>query len=320
LQHPRLGIHLLKPITVRLLHNAGRDRDLPMPAAHPSLPMQEAVPPNGLFATRSRRNAVRLAVVAFLAVMIAVALYDPLYVVLYRNAAVTTWLNVATAPISGTVEGFDAKPGQRVTSSGEVGRIVDYSADRSGVIRAEAAAKRAEARLAELVAYDGRVSALTNEWQERRTRYADGFRNDLDLKVQELEHRVALLQERVAIAEVAARRKRTLRVAGNSSQAEEDAAMASQHELQASLTDTIKELERVRERRDLAQRGVFLQADGKEPEWSWRSLDEIRLEAARTARLVREAEEEVKTSKLILAQEQKNLDAASGATFEVPPA
>jgi len=319
LQHPRLGIHLLKLVTVRLLHNAGRDLHLPVTAGGPGgSSTGEAVQTKGLFATKGRRNAVRLAVAAFLAVMIGVTLYDPLYVVLFRDAAVTTWLNVATAPIDGTVEGFDVKPGQRITGSGEIGRIVNHSADRSGVIRAEGAAKRAEARLAELVAYDNRVSALTNEWQDRRSRYADGFRTDLDLRVQELEHHVALLQERVAIAEVTARRKHTLRLAGNSSQADEDAAMSAQRELQASLTDTAKELERVRERRSLAQTGVFLQADGKEPEWSWRSLDEIRLEAAKTSRSVREAEEEVKTTKRILADEQKNLAAASSAVFKLP--
>ena len=318
LQHPRLGIHLLKLITVRLLHNAGRDLHLPVTAVDPGVSTNAAVPTKGLFATKGRRNAVRLAVAAFLAVMIGVTLYDPLYVVLFRDAAVTTWLNVATAPIDGTVEGFDVKPGQRITGSGDVGRIVNHSVDRSGVIRAEGAAKRAEARLAELVAYDNRVSALTREWQDRRSRYADGFRTDLDLRVQELEHHVALLQERVAIAEVTARRKHTLRLAGNSSQADEDAAMSTQRELQASLTDTAKELERVRERRSLAQTGVFLQADGKEPEWSWRSLDEIRLEAAKTSRSVREAEEEVKTTKRILADEQKNLEVASSAVFKLP--
>lgn len=328
LQHPRLGIHLLRLITVRLLQNSGREAKLPVtpaagaiaPPGNPSAnpPAKDPGPPRGLFATRARRNAVRLAIAAFLVVMLGVAAYDPLYSVLSRNAAVTTWLNVATAPIDGTVEGFDARPGQRVSGSGEVGRIVNHSADRSGVIRAEGAAARAQARLAELAAYDHRVETLTTEWQDRRARYADGFRTDLDLKVEELEHRVALLQERVALAEVTARRKHTLRLAGNSSQADEDAATSNQRELQASLTDTTKELERVRERRKLAQAGVYLQADGKEPEWSWRSLDEIRLEAARTARSLSEAEDEVKTTQRLLAGEEKNLAAASSATFTVP--
>ncbi|MBS0220046.1 MAG: cyclic nucleotide-binding domain-containing protein [Proteobacteria bacterium] len=331
LQHPRLGIHLLKLITVRLLQNSERDARLPVaaagmvvPLADPSenppanRPAKDPGRPHGLFATRARRNAVRLAIAAFLVVMLGVAAYDPLYSVLSRNAAVTTWLNVATAPIDGTVEGFDARPGQRVSGSGEVGRIVNHSADRSGVIRAEGAAARAKAHLAELTAYDTRVETLTKEWQDRRTRYADGFRTDLDLKVEELQHRVALLQERVALAEVTARRKHTLRLAGNGSQADEDTATSTQRQLQASLTDTTKELERVRERRKLAQAGVYLQADGKEPEWSWRSLDEIRLEAARSARSLSEAEDEVKTTQRLLAGEEKNLAAASSATLKVP--
>ena len=63
-----------------------------------------------------------------------------------------------------------------------------------------------------------------------------------------------------------------------------DTAMSVATDAQATLTDTVKELERAQHRLDLANRGIFLQEDGKEPEWSWRSIDEIRLEAARTIR------------------------------------
>jgi hypothetical protein len=52
-------------------------------------------------------------------------------------------------------------------------------------------------------------------------------------------------------------------------------------------------LERSRERRRLAKQGVFLQQDGKEPEWSWRSIDESALEAARANRTTSDAQEEL---------------------------
>ena len=72
----------------------------------------------------------------------------------------------------------------------------------------------------------------------------------------------------------------------------------SHRELQVSLTQMEKALERVRERRRLAGQGVFLQQDGKEPEWSWRSIDEIELEAARVSRAVSDAQEELSTAGL----------------------
>jgi CRP-like cAMP-binding protein len=312
LQHPRLGIHLLKLVTARLLQNTGREA----PVARPVEAAPAILEPAWY---RRRSTLLRVAAVAFfLAGLGVVVTYHPLYNVFYRDAVLTTWANVATAPISGTVETLDARPGYRAEQAKAVARIVNAAIDRSGVIRAEAAMEQAEARLAELTAYDARISALSGEWQGRRKQYADGFRRDLELKVQELDRRVALLQERTAIAEAASRRKGTLRLSGNASQADEDAAISSHRDLQATLADTVKELERTQHRRDLANRGIFLQEDGKEPEWSWRSIDEIRLEAAKAARSVGDAQQDLRTAKENLAKEQRNLAAASEASVTIP--
>lgn len=312
LQHPRLGIHLLKLVTTRLLQNTGRESSVIRPVE----PAPAAVDPVWF---RHRSTLLRIAAVAvFLAGLGVVVTYHPLYTMFYRDAVLTTWANVATAPISGTVEALDARPGYRAEQAKAVARIVHATIDRSGVIRAEGAVEQAESRLAELTAYDARISALTGEWQERRKRYADGFRRDLELKVEELGRRVALLQERTAIAAATSHRKATLRLSGNASQADEDAAISSHRELQATLADTVKDLERVQQRRDLAARGIYLQEDGKEPEWSWRSMDEIRLEAAKTARALRGAQQDLKTAKENLAKEQRNLAAASEASIVIP--
>ncbi|HYD08333.1 MAG TPA: cyclic nucleotide-binding domain-containing protein, partial [Reyranella sp.] len=219
LQHPRLGIHLLKLVTTRLLQNTGRESPVIRPVETASTP---APPP--WFQRRSTLLRVA-AVMVFLAGLGVVVTYHPIYNVLHRDAVLTTWANVATAPISGTIEQLDARPGHRAESTKPVARIVNDTIDRSSVIRAEAVVEQAEARLAELTAYDARISALGGEWQARRTQYADGFRRDLELKVQELDRRVVLLQERTAIAEANARRKETLRVSGNASRADEDAAI-----------------------------------------------------------------------------------------------
>lgn len=312
LQHPRLGIHLLKLVTTRLLQNTSQGS----PVVQPVEAAPAAFEPAWF---RRRSTLLRLAaIVVFVAGLGIVVTYHPLYSVFYRDSVLTTWANVATAPISGTVETLDARPGYHAEQAKAVVRIVNAAIDRTGVIRAEAAVEQAAARLAELSAYDGRIAALAGEWQERRKRYADGFRRDLELKVQELERRVALLQERTTLAESAFRRKGTLRLSGNASQADEDAALSSHRDLQATLTDTVKELERAQHRLDLANRGIFLQEDGKEPEWSWRSIDEIRLEAARTIRAVRDAQQDLKTTKDNLAKEQRNLAVASEASVTLP--
>ncbi len=125
-----------------------------------------------------------------------------------------------------------------------------------------------------LNAYDKRISAIAGEWQERKGHYADGFRRDLDIKIEEYARRVGSCCRRVDFADASAKRKQTLRRAGNTSQAEEEAAISAHRELLSSLSDATMALQRLRNRRELAGKGVYLQEDGKEPEWSWRSLDE----------------------------------------------
>ena len=261
-QEPRLGIHLLKLVTTRFLQNAGQDQRTPPVIALEPL-ASAAIPAVSRFPRPGARTAIRIAVLASVALVVALA-YTPVYTMLYRDAVVTTWLNVVAAPIAGTIEDFDLKPGERVASSGEVGRIVNHSVDRSGVIRAEAAARQAAARLSELSRYDSR-SAMAREWQERKALYADGFRRDLDLKIEEFARRVALLQERVDFADASARRKQTLRRAGNTSQADEEAAISAHRELLSALSDATMDLQRLRHRRELAGKGFTCRRTARSP-------------------------------------------------------
>jgi multidrug resistance efflux pump len=315
LQSPQLGIHLLRIITARMLQNAGL-RDEPMTPVEASRAVVPA--PRGPLRRVGRKGRIAL-VVGLGLIPICVAVFQPLYIMLDRDAAVTSWLSLATAPIGGTLEGFDTRIGQQVGASGDVTTIVNRSVDRSGVIRAEGNERRAEARLAQLRLYQQRVTLLATEWSERRTRYAEGFRRDLDIDILDLEKRLALLKERVALADASAQRRRSLRATGTASQADEDVATSTHRELQVAMTQMENALARVRERRRLAGEGVYLQADAKEPEWSWRSLDEINLEAARANRSLSDALEELGTARSILADERKNLEALSTATIRIPP-
>lgn len=322
LQSPQLGIHLLRIITARMLQNAGL-RDEPLVAVEASPPAAVAASGSGAarrpLAQRFGRKSRIALVVGLGLIPICVAVFQPLYIMLDRDAAVTSWLSLATAPIGGTLEGFDTRIGQQVGPSGDVTTIVNRSVDRSGVIRAEGNERRAEARLVQLRLYQERVTLLAKEWAERRARYAEGFRRDLDIDIQDLDKRLALLKERVALADASAQRRRSLRATGTASQADEDVATSSHRELQVAMTQMESALARVRERRRLAGEGVYLQADAKEPEWSWRSLDEINLEAARANRALSDAQEELSTARAILVDERRNLEALSTATIRIPP-
>ena len=132
LHSPQLGIHLLRVITIRMLENAGiRDQQLiPVDASEP-----RRVPDR--FIDRFGRRTTIAVLVVLGVIPVVVAVYQPLYIVLDRDASVTSWLNEATAPIAGTIEGFETRIGQQVDQTGVVATLVDRNADRSGVIKAE---------------------------------------------------------------------------------------------------------------------------------------------------------------------------------------
>jgi CRP/FNR family transcriptional regulator, cyclic AMP receptor protein len=319
LQRPHLGVHLLRLITTRMLQNAGLTIPPPEPTSELPSPGKPADRRSGWQRFIAGRTAPRLAIAIVSIGLLVAVFFQPLYVVFDRNAAVTSWLNQVTAPVTGTVEGFEAKAGQRIEDGSLVARIENHSADRSGVIRAEGAVRRAEARVVQLALYNDRLATLVADWADRKGRYGSGFAHDLDLKMKDLERRASLLKERVTLAEVSASRRRTLRAAGTGSQADEDVARSNELELHARLDEVVEALERLRHRRRLAEEGVFIQEDGKEPEWSWRSLDEMHLEGTRTARMLSEAREELATATAVLAEEKRNFEAASRALIRIPP-
>lgn len=185
LHDPQLGIHLLRLVTGRLLQNAGAEPFLPADEASPR-PADERFA-GGCFPALFGRNGKRAAIAALGVAPILALVFQPLNMILQRDGTLTTWLNIATAPIDGTIKDFDVRVGDIVEGTPVVARIVDDSADRSGVIRAREAVRRAEAKLAELSRYRDRVAKLAAEWTERKAHYAAGFRRDLDLEIADRE-------------------------------------------------------------------------------------------------------------------------------------
>ncbi len=67
--------------------------------------------------------------------------------VVVRDAAVTTWLDVTSAPIAGFIGKDPLHPGDTVGKDGRIAIIEDDTVDRTPVLRAEADVARAEQRV-----------------------------------------------------------------------------------------------------------------------------------------------------------------------------
>jgi len=103
--------------------------------------------------------------------------------VLFRDAAVTTWINVATAPIHGNLDGPPPAVGQRLGADGRIATVRNLQADPSEMERSAAEVARAEASVADLQAYLARIQDLDARWRTRTADYADTFKKNLEIEI-----------------------------------------------------------------------------------------------------------------------------------------
>jgi multidrug resistance efflux pump len=200
---------------------------------------------------------------------LAVALYATwlggpyLYSIFVRDAAVTTWRHVATAPIPGELDSTDLRPGSLVPAHGRLATLVNPLADRTALAQAEAAVVAATARAAQFA----RVVA---QHRARRSAYAGAFTRDLEQRTVIEEATLVSLSRQVEVERANAQRIDSLLSTGSAPRADADAASARLAAIQAERTITDGSLRRNRARRDDAALGVYLAVEGQELDWAAR--------------------------------------------------
>jgi len=119
--------------------------------------------------------------------------------VILRDAAVTSWINPAPAPIVGYVGPRPLYPGERVGAEGRIAVIEDPLADRSALARAEADVKRAEQRLKAAE----QLVLLRQSTVDARTTvahaYAETFTQDLDTRIKAASGSLSVTTDRLAL-------------------------------------------------------------------------------------------------------------------------
>jgi multidrug resistance efflux pump len=102
------------------------------------------------------------ALIGLAALLIYVAWIGAPYLrsVVVRDAAVTTWINTASAPISGYIEDNALHAGDSVVQDGRIAVLENPMADRTPVVKAEADVERAKQRVSGL---QGLMSSLDSD-------------------------------------------------------------------------------------------------------------------------------------------------------------
>jgi len=321
LQHPKLGILLLRLITARFLENVG-EGESPDIVRDVDKVTDPATTPAARAASETRSNLRLWATVLIVGVTVTSlgVIFGPsFYFYLERESAVTTWLDVAASPIQGTIVSSPPQAGSIIDETGLVAEVTNVYADTSDRLRAQAILENAQAELARLQAYQGRMHALDLEWQQRTEDYATGFQDNLDIVIKGLGQEIDLLRQRVDLAQAAMDRQIALTTTGAVSQSTREIALRDLLDLQELLVAREKQLAGAQLRRRLADQGVFIESDGRSPDWAYSSRDSIRLQMEDVSAQIIDAQADIEKASKDLEAEETGLSATTTALVKAPP-
>jgi len=239
--------------------------------------------------------------------------------VILSDAAVTSWINPAPAPIVGYVGPRPLYPGERVGAEGRIAVIEDPLADRSALARAEADVKRAEQRLKAAE----QLVLLRQSTVDARTTvahaYAATFTQDLDTRIKAASGSLSATSERLALERRQSDRLAKLAASGHGSQSAADAEAQLVLDLQKTVAGLQSELDRSTQRRSAAEKGTFLLDDGTDAAVASRALEDARL-ALHQAKLDLALDEvDVQLARNILPAARQAYDKALSAPVAAPP-
>jgi multidrug resistance efflux pump len=200
-----------------------------------------------------------------------------LHSVVVRDAALTSWVNVAAAAISGNLDASPLNPGERVGADGRIAGIEDPRTDSTALAKARAELARAEGRVTALDALAKKLVVIVGERQATADAYAATFKQDLEATIAGADSSLALTRKRLELERLQSNRSTVLARRGAGSQAAADAANALVAEHQRALSESETITERASLRRQAADAGVFLLDDGTDAGIAYRSLDDAKL-------------------------------------------
>ncbi len=242
-----------------------------------------------------------------------------LHSIIVRDAAVTTWINFARAPIDGYLDANPLRPGDRVGADGRIVGIDNPLADATPLAEARAALDGAIVRLDGVSDQVARLERVVEDRARLVSDYADTFRREIEADVEGSRKVIAFLSRRLELERAEADRMARLAKTGSGSQSAADAAMGRVTEHQRLLAETETELAQARLRHEAAAQGVFLLDDNAEGATAQRSLELARIELER-------ARAELAAAQAEAAAMQDVFDAASDiyrkqrtASISAPP-
>jgi len=268
---------------------------------------------------RKPRRSVYIVVILVFMVYVAWIMGPYLRSVIVRDAAVTSWLNVATAPIYGTLE-FDPQSADGVVGpSGVIVRVRNNLLSRKDLTAAQIKVDHASARVNEYRAFLEGIIEMDQERAELKSRYADTFRAELDAQIFGMTREIDVTNKRLAIVNKIADRQEKLYPQGGTSQAAAEEAWLRVSSLEWQLVQLQKDLEHAKVRRQAANHGAFITPNGDDPDWVRGERMELKLQKKNVRLELRQAEADLAIAQAALVIAKEDYARLSEGFVSAPP-
>jgi len=242
-----------------------------------------------------------------------------LWSVIIRDAAVTSWTNVATSPIDGIVDKAPLPVGHVMGLDGVVMTIVNERVTRGPVDTALIRAELARTRVTELEELIDEVRLFDQERGDLKARYATTFRAQLDADIAGLEWQLSSARLQLETMRKIADRKGGLADRGVATETTADEARIQVGALELEIAGLGATLAHNRVRREAANDSVFITAAGEDPAWVLGDRLELKLAKTEARVGLREAQSELALALDALATAEREFEALSQAVVEAPP-
>jgi len=237
--------------------------------------------------------------------------------IVVRDAAVTTWISIAAAPIGGyTTHSMVA--GARIGADGRIATIADDNADMRDLARARAGLIQSEANFAAQQASVDGIRRGIEAREKHATGFASTYGADLDAAISGAKASLTSLRQRLKLAKAEADRLEKVKASGLSSQSAVDAAHASVAELDHQIADATAALARTTKRQSASGSGVYLLEDGSNGNAMFQNLADAKLRLIQAEAQLRQYAAERDAAQAIVDATQRFYDKSRSLDVIVP--
>ena len=240
--------------------------------------------------------------------------------VFVRDASVTSWARVTTAPIAGKIVTEIPSVNSAIGADGHLATIENdqpFTAEER-VEQVKDKIELTQTRVKDIEGFIENLKRLEAQLTARRDQYAETFRKNLENRLSGLEKELSISRDRVAIME-------RMLVRQQAQSGSDTAALTARDELQLRLSDMKlnqadleARLKFARVRHGAAKNGVFIEDNGSPPAWVLQNETNLKIQQYNAENQLHEAKVGLQEARAAQEHARANLKRLSKAVVTVP--